>query len=360
VLFGGISGEHAISVRSAATVVRALEQSGRQAIPVGITHSGTWRLADFRSLLDRAPRELLEVPGDAGVAVAVANDGGGARLIALEGRELPEQSRSFDLVFPILHGPGGEDGSIQGLLDAAGAPYVGAGCAASAVAMDKLLMKTLCAGAGIPQVRFLAAGERTASEVGREVKATFGFPCFVKPANLGSSVGISRVAEPDGLDAALETARSWDRRVIIEEGVDAREIEIALLGGSVPKLSPLGEIVTPGGFYDFAAKYVNDDAQLIAGAKVEPAQLDAIHRIARQAWELIGCRGMARADFFIERSSGRVLLSEINTIPGFTSISMYPRLWGTAGVSLVQLVDELIDTAFDPQRSTPSRQPGKT
>ncbi len=349
VLFGGISGEHSISLRSAATVVSALQQAGYQTTTIGITTAGTWRLADFEPLLERARRELLEVPARAGVPVAITNAGSGPCVVPLEGAPLPGESARVEVVFPILHGPGGEDGRVQGLLDAVGARYVGAGCAASAVAMDKLLMKTLCEGAAIPQVRFLAAEERSATEVADQIRTTFGFPCFVKPANLGSSVGISRVVRPEDLAEALDTARRWDRRVIVEEAVDAREIEIALLGGAVPMLSPLGEIITPGGFYDFTAKYVNDGAQLIAGATVGAAQLEAIHHIARRVWDVIGCRGMARADFFIEKSSGRVLLSEVNTIPGFTSISMYPRLWETAGMSIVRLVDLLVRLASDPQ-----------
>ena len=259
-----------------------------------------------------------------------------------------------DVVFPVLHGPHGEDGTVQGLLDVIGVPFVGAGCAASAMAMDKLCMKTLCTGLGIPQADFLAVGRNSAEELAPRIRSAFGFPCFVKPANLGSSVGISRVESPDGLASALAEARRWDPRVLVERAIDAREIEIALLGSDVPALTPAGEIVAAG-FYDFDTKYIGDDARLIVPAELDENALKTVRDIAVLVWNIIGCRGMARADFFVDRRSGQVLFNEVNTIPGFTRISMYPRLWQAAGVSIEELVDTLVRLALGENVILPTR-----
>ena len=346
VLMGGASGEHSISLRSAATVTDALERAGHQVTPLGITRAGSWRAGDFRELLAAARSELVELGEDLGQAVTLVRDGAHVRTMPLEGVPGGSESRPIDVVFPIVHGPGGEDGTLQGQLEILGVPFVGAGCRASALAMDKIASKVLCAGAGLAQVDFLVAGERDADGLAAAIDASFGFPCFVKPAALGSSVGIARVETSAALGAALDEARRWDPRVIIERAVDVREIEMALLGNETPEFSPAGEIIIRSGFYDFESKYVNDSAELVAGAKVAPEQLDVMHAIAREFWQLIGCRGMARADFFIERPSGRVLFNEFNTIPGFTAISMYPRLWNEAGVDLPQLVGRLVDLAL--------------
>lgn len=344
-LFGGISGEHSISIRSAAAVEAALEQAGHNVVAVGISPSGRWLRGDYRGLLDRAASELLEVDEDAGELVFLARTDAGTRLLSIE--TATGDPVAIDAVFPVTHGPGGEDGSLQGLLDTVGVPYVGAGCRASALAMDKLAMKTLCMGAHLPQVEFIAAGTDQAREVAALIRRTFGFPCFVKPANLGSSVGISRVRAADGLDDALAEARRWDTRVIVERAVDAREIEVAMLGNEDPEISPPGEIVMGSGFYDFNTKYVGNEAGLIVPADISDRQAAEIRATALRAWELIGCRGMARADFFIDKSSGDVFLNELNTIPGFTEISMYPRLWAQAGLELDALVNRLLDLALE-------------
>jgi D-alanine-D-alanine ligase len=345
VLFGGASGEHSISIRSAATVVPALERAGHRVTCIGITRSGDWRLADFSTLLRSAVANLVEVDGDAGQPAVLVRLGHRKAGIAISDDAMPAPGLSpVDVVFPVLHGPHGEDGTVQGLLDVLDVPFVGAGCAASAMAMDKLCMKTLCAGLGIPQTEFLAVGHDDAATLAKRIRAAFGFPCFVKPANLGSSVGISRVTTSDDLAVALAEARRWDPRVLVERAVDAREIEIALLGGDVPALSPLGEIVAAG-FYDFDTKYVGDDATLVVPADLETNATEHVRAIAVKVWDIIGCRGMARADFFVDRASGRVLFNEVNTIPGFTRISMYPRLWQAAGVEIEVLVDLLVRLA---------------
>jgi D-alanine-D-alanine ligase len=347
-LMGGISGEHSISLRSAATVAPALEAAGHEVVIVAVTRSGRWLWGDFRPLLTAARSALLEVEENAGTPVFLARTDTAVRLLSLGGTRVDaELETPIDLVFPILHGPGGEDGTLQGLLDTVGVPYVGAGCRASALAMDKLAMKTLCAGAELPQVEFISADGDGADAVAAVIARTFGFPCFVKPANLGSSVGISRVASADSLADALVEARRWDSRVIVERAVDAREIEIALIGDeSRVEISPPGEIVMPGGFYDFDAKYVGSQAGLVVPADLGERQLAEIRAIAQRVWSLIGCRGMARADFFVEKSSGDVLFNELNTIPGFTEISMYPRLWAQAGVSIEGLVERLLALAL--------------
>jgi D-alanine-D-alanine ligase len=345
VLFGGASGEHSISVRSAATVVPALERAGYRVTCVGLTRTGNWRLADFSGLLRSAVAQLVEVDEAVGRPVVLVRLAGGKAAVVLADESTSAPALPpVDVVFPMLHGPHGEDGTMQGLLEVLGVPFVGAGCAASAMAMDKLCMKTLCAGLGIPQTEFLSVGRDDAKALAARIDGAFGFPCFVKPANLGSSVGISRVASPSGLAAALAEARRWDPRVLVERAVDAREIEIALLGGDVPALTPVGEIVASG-FYDFDTKYVADDARLIVPADLEPGTIADIRAVAVQVWDIIGCRGMARADFFVERSSSRVLFNEVNTIPGFTRISMYPRLWEAAGIAIEDLVDRLVRLA---------------
>ncbi len=271
-----------------------------------------------------------------------------APLAQLPERPLDAAEACFDVVFPVLHGPGGEDGTVQALLELAAAPFVGAGTTASAIAMDKLALKLLCAGAGIAQTDFLAADDADAEELVARINATFGFPCFVKPANLGSSVGISRVSAPGELAAALGEARRWDRRVLIERAVDAREIELAMLGNDVPEVSPPGEIVSRRGFYDYTSKYVDtDDATLIAPANVDPEALATMRSIAVDVWKRIGCRGMARADFFLERGTGRVLFNELNTIPGMTSISMFPKLWELAGLRAPALMRRLVELALE-------------
>jgi D-alanine-D-alanine ligase len=355
VLFGGASGEHSISIRSAATVVPALERAGHRVTCIGLTRAGQWRLADFSALLRSAVGELVEVDDSVGQAAVLVRLTGRRASIALSDDARPAPGLPpVDVVFPVLHGPHGEDGTMQGLLDVLDVPFVGAGCAASAMAMDKLCMKTLCTGLGIPQTEFLAVGRDDAKALAERIRGAFGFPCFVKPANLGSSVGISRVATADALDAALAEARRWDARVLVERAVDAREIEIALLGGDVPALTPLGEIVAAG-FYDFDTKYVGDDARLIVPAELDAIAAERIRSIALQVWDIIGCRGMARADFFVERGSGRVLFNEVNTIPGFTRISMYPRLWQAAGLEIERLVDILVRLASGENVALPAR-----
>ena len=347
-LVGGRSPEHPISLRSGATVLDGLREAGHRVTLVGITRDGLWVHGDdLAPQLDRARKTIADLDGSSATAVTLVWTGSATRLVALSGDSLGGGAGDpVDVVFPMVHGPNGEDGTLQGLLELARVPYVGAGPTASALAMDKLAMKTLCAGAGIPQVEFFAAGDADASTLDAKVQASFGYPCYVKPANLGSSVGVSRVREASALAAALADARRFDDRVLIERGCEAREIEIAILGSKPGELSPVGEILPADGIYDFDSKYVDATAGLRAPTEIPEAALGRLHEVAFAAWDLIGGRGMARIDFFLEKSTGAVLLNEINTIPGFTSISMYPRLWAAAGLPLAGLVDKLIDLAL--------------
>lgn len=304
-------------------------------------------LGDFTELLAKSEASIVELAENYGRRVALAFDGSRARLVSLAGDGLDESCSFPDLVFPLVHGPGGEDGTLQGLLSLSRVPFVGAGTTASALAMDKLAMKALCRDAGVSQVDFFDASALDATVVAEILESGFGYPCFVKPANLGSSVGISRVEEPARLGNALVSARRWDRRVIVEQAVDAREIEVALLGNDHPSFSPPGEVVSAGGFYDFDEKYRGSRAELLAPTELPSATVERLHQLCSEVWALVGCRGMARADFFIDKGSGELLFNELNTIPGFTAISMYPKLWAAAGLDMAGLVDRLLELALE-------------
>jgi D-alanine-D-alanine ligase len=266
--------------------------------------------------------------------------------------KLPAGLGSVDVVFPVLHGPYGEDGTIQGMLELAGVPYVGSGVLGSAASMDKPTMKKIFAHHGLPQVAWVAL-TRKQWEKGRErwtgeIEDSLGYPCFVKPANLGSSVGIRKAEDADGLASAIDEAARLDRRIIVEEGIDAREIEVSVLGNEDPEVSVPGEIVIKkDGFYDYEAKYVEGGMELIAPAPIPEETTEEIRRVARTAFEAVDAAGMARVDFFLERGTDRLLLNEINTIPGFTPTSVYAELWATSGLPYEELLDRLIRLALE-------------
>lgn len=337
VVFGGRSGEHEVSLASARSVIEGLEKAGHEVVPVGITREGRW-------LAGGDPLRELE-----------ASSGGKMETSgppALAAHRPPAEMGSVDVVFPVLHGPYGEDGTLQGLLELADIPYVGAGVLASAVGMDKITMKKVFAHHGLPQVRWVELTRKgwreRRKEVLREVEDSLGFPCFVKPSNLGSSVGISRATDPEELAAALDAAATLDRRIIVEAGVDAREIEVSVLGNEDPEVSVPGEIVIrKGDFYDYEAKYSEGGMELKAPADIPEEVSSEIRRIARTAYEAIDAAGMARVDFFLERGTGRVLLNEINTIPGFTATSVYSRLWEASGLPYERLLERLIELALE-------------
>jgi len=324
-LFGGRSGEHEVSVRSAVSVAQGLAP-GHAVLPVFIDREGTWRLQDGSAPRPQGGEPVFLVPSPA--------DGGRIRRMADA-----SVVAAPDVYFPVLHGTYGEDGTVQGLLELAGVPYVGSGVAASAAGMDKELMKALFAQSGLPQVayRVLRRGEPL-PDLG-----ALGLPLFVKPANLGSSVGVSKVKRAADLSAALEVAFHYDRKVVVETGIDAREIELAVLGNDAPEASLPGEIVPDREFYDYDSKYSADSkTELRIPAPLDEAARSAAQALAVRAFRAVDAAGYARVDFFLERSSGRIVLNEINTIPGFTSISMFPKLWEATGIAYGDLLSRLI------------------
>jgi D-alanine-D-alanine ligase len=344
VVFGGRSGEHEVSLASARAIMEALRRDGRhEVVPVGITREGRWISSeDPMRELEAASREII----GAGSAAAPP---------AKTGEKIPSTLSTVDVVFPVLHGPYGEDGTIQGMLELAGIPYVGSGVLASAVGMDKITMKKIFAHHGLPQVEWVGLTRRDWEGdgdgwIGR-VEDSLGYPCFVKPANLGSSVGIARATDAAQLRSALEEAAALDRRLIIEAGVDARELEVSVLGNERPEVSLPGEIlVKKNEFYDYEAKYSEGGMELVVPADIPEETTGELRRVARAAYESIDAAGMARVDFFLERDCGRLLLNEINTIPGFTSTSVYSRLWAASGLPYEDLLDRLIALALERYR----------
>jgi D-alanine-D-alanine ligase len=348
VIFGGRSGEHEVSLASARAVVETLRESGRyEVLPVGITREGRWiSSGDSMRELESCARKLAgSYPTSSSSSVA-------EQLATPVSEKLPVGLDAADVVFPVLHGPFGEDGTIQGMLEIAGVPYVGSGVLASAAGMDKVTMKKIFAYHGLPQVEWLGLTRKEwESDRGsriHEIETSLGYPCFVKPSNLGSSVGINKATDAGELERFLDDAANLDRRLIVEAGVDAREIEVSVLGNEEAEVSVPGEIVVPEhAFYDYEAKYTEGGMQLHAPAHISDQESEELRRVARIAYNSIDAAGMARVDFFLERVSGRLLLNEINTIPGFTSTSVYPKLWAASGLPYDRLLDRLIQLALE-------------
>jgi D-alanine-D-alanine ligase len=346
VVYGGRSGEHEVSLRSAATVIGAFDPARYEVVPIAITKDGRWLTGpDSLRLLEEAQRTLAPVT-EHGVEVMLPPVPSGGALVPAAGGVA---ASSLDVVFPVLHGTYGEDGTMQGLLELAGLPYVGAGVLASAVGMDKAVMKGVFRDAGIPVARWIVVrpGADATDEVRARVGDAFGFPCFVKPCNLGSSVGITKVKRADELGAALAEAAAYDPRVIVEEAIDAREFECGVLGNEHAEASVVGELVPSHEFYDYADKYVEDDARIVIPAELDADTADAMRALALRAFHAVDCSGLARVDFFLERGTDRVLVNEINTMPGFTRASQYPRLWEASGVPLSALVERLVALALE-------------
>ncbi|MGI8477073.1 MAG: D-alanine--D-alanine ligase family protein [Thermomicrobiales bacterium] len=347
VLFGGESGEHDVSLRSAQTVIGALEPERYEVVPVGITREGRWITGGDPMARLTAASPLFQLAGGEHPGEVVGGTYAGGALPAVLGGDV-------DVVFPVLHGPRGEDGTVQGLLELTGLPYVGSGVLGSAVAMDKAIGKVILERAGIPQVPWITVQRREweadPDAVERHVAETIGFPCFVKPANMGSSVGVAKAREAGDLNAALALAAGFDRRIVVERGVNARELEVAVLGNATPVASVAGEIVPCNEFYDYDAKYVDEGSELHIPADVDPETMAALQRHAVAAFRELDLAGMARVDFFLDRDSGELFVNEVNTIPGFTSISMYPMLWAASGVALPELIERLIELAIERNR----------
>ena len=354
VLFGGRSSEHAVSCVTAAGVLGAIDQDKYDVIPIGIAKTGQWVLAsgdtDSWSL---SASSLPEVAPSA-QTVALAEIGGEHQLIVASPNAVPQELGTVDVVFPLLHGPFGEDGTIQGLLELSDTRYVGAGVLASAVGMDKHFMKVVFESAGLHVGPYIAVTDRqwlTDPETVRKRVDQLGFPVFVKPARAGSSMGISKVDSLEGLDAAIEAAREHDPKLVIEAGINGREIECAVLEGrgtDAPRTSMPGEISVAGGgheFYDFNAKYVDDAAALSCPADLPEEAITRVRELAAVAFDAVGAEGLSRVDFFYT-PEGELIINEINTMPGFTPKSMYPQMWKASGVGYAELIDELIHLAL--------------
>jgi D-alanine-D-alanine ligase len=363
VIFGGRSGEHEVSLASAASIIDALERRGHRVVPIGIDRDGRWVVGGdpMRALAEQA-RTALPSGDETGAvkkaladrAEGVLSDAPAASLVRSEpaGSVPSELRQGLDVVFIALHGPYGEDGTIQGLLEVADLPYVGAGVLASAVGMDKATMKTVFRAHGLPIVEHVLIMRRDwrtrPDAVAREVAGAIGFPCFVKPSNLGSSVGISKVKTAADLARALDEAARHDRKLVVERAVRGREIEVSVLGNDAPEASLPGEIVYEGEWYDYATKYAEGQARLLCPAPLAPALTARLRELAVEAFRAIDCAGMARVDFFLEGS--RILVNEINTIPGFTSTSGYARMWEATGLAYPDLVERLVDLALERHR----------
>jgi D-alanine-D-alanine ligase len=346
ILFGGRSGEHEVSLASAASVIRALDPEKYEAVPIGISKDGRW-------LVGTGAHKLLADVLKSGERVSLPPDPTAATLVPLT-QNSGRTSVSVDVVFPVLHGTFGEDGTVQGLLELAGLPYVGAGVLASAVGMDKDVQKRLFEQAGIPIVPFIAVRrsewEREPSKVLAEIKKKFKFPIFVKPATLGSSVGMTRVTTAADLPAAMNLAAEFALKIIVEKGVKGRKIEVSVLGNDDVQASIPGEIVPHREFYDYTAKYLEGGTRLVIPAVLTRKQVKDFQDCAVRAFQAIDGTGMARCDFFLENRTGKIIVNELNTIPGFTAISMYPKLWEASGMPYPRLIDKLIELAFELHR----------
>ncbi|MFE4107471.1 D-alanine--D-alanine ligase family protein [Almyronema epifaneia] len=361
-LFGGCSGEHEVSIRSAQAIAKALSTGANadkyEVLPVHISKEGHWLMGEVAQqvlasgtplqLATSDPAASLHSPASAAATLEAAQQSPLNRLPILK------QAAAIDIWFPILHGPNGEDGTIQGLLQLMQVPFVGSGVLGSAMGMDKLAMKMAFAQAGLPQVKYVAV---TRAEVWSNpcvfpklcdrIEAELGYPCFVKPANLGSSVGISKVRSRDELEKALDSAASYDRRLIVEAGVTAREVECAVLGNDQAKASVVGEISFHSDFYDYETKYSAGQAELTIPADLPEQLTRQIQAMALQAFQAVDAAGISRVDFFYLEQTGEILINEINTMPGFTATSMYPMLWQASGVDFPELVDRLVQLGLE-------------
>ena len=380
ILFGGRSGEHEVSLLSAASVLKAIDKEKYEVVPIGITKEGRWLTPTHAERLLRGeskahgeesgrhlragdpeatPGAAVLAKGEAVIVPPVPQSHG---LVPFESASVTganpggDHSIAVDVIFPVLHGTFGEDGTIQGLLELADIPYVGAGVLGSAAGMDKDVMKKLFAAADLPIVKHVTIlrtqWEERRKEVDREVERKLKYPVFVKPANLGSSVGISKARNRKELDAAIEIAAGYDRKIVIEQGVGgkrqkARELEVSVLGNDAPQASIAGEIVPSAEFYDYNAKYLDEGSQLLIPAKINKKQMKDVQQMAVRAFQAVDCSGLARVDFLMDPKSEKVYLNEINTMPGFTSISMYPKLWAASGLGYQELIDRLIQLALE-------------
>jgi D-alanine-D-alanine ligase len=362
VIFGGQSGEHEISLLSAQSVMRAMDKDKYDIVPIGITSEGRWLLTGdpLKALTggQMTMPKLLDAPLARYAPAQVS------RALALGARRAGEPP--LDVIFPVLHGPMGEDGTVQGLFELADIPYVGAGVTSSALSMDKAVMKDVFCAHGLPVPPYLvflrSQWEYDPEAVMAYIESKLGFPCFIKPANLGSSVGISKAHDHVELDAALAEAASYDRKIVAEQAVPrAREIECSVLGNDDPIASLPGEVKPGREFYDYEAKYFDARTQLIVPAPLPDQVIARVRELAIRAFKAVDCAGMARVDFLLSAETGELYVSEVNTIPGFTAVSMYPKMWEASGLAYPELIDRLIELALerhaDKKRTRSSRRP---
>jgi D-alanine-D-alanine ligase len=341
ILFGGRSGEHEVSLASAASVIRGLDPDKYEPVPIGITKEGHW-------LIGAGAQKMLPEVLKGGQRVMMTADPTDAALVKLDGSG---GGQRIDIVFPVMHGTFGEDGTIQGLLDLAGLPFVGAGVLGSAIGMDKDVTKRLLQVAKIPVVPWITVHrhewESDPQNIQTAIEEKFAYPVFVKPATLGSSVGMTKAHSREELTPALNLAAEFAMKILVEECIIAREIEVSVLGNHDPKASVPGEIVPHREFYDYAAKYLEEGSQILIPAQLKPAQVTKIQKYAVDAFRALELGGMARVDFFLEKEGGKIYLNEVNTIPGFTSISMFPKMWEASGLPFRELIDKLIELALE-------------
>lgn len=347
VIFGGRSAEHEVSLVSAASVISALDKEKYDIVPIGITSEGRWLSSPDAVNLLKSGKRLNDQPEK-----ILTPDPSRKSLVDVGRDSLSQEGGRIDVLFPVLHGTFGEDGTVQGLFELAGIPYVGAGVLGSSVGMDKVVTKQLCEHAGIPVAPygwFLIDEYRGESKkLIASIEKKLRYPCFVKPANSGSSVGISKAHDRKELIAAIELAGEYDRKILIERGIEnAREIEVAVLGNDDPVASVPGEIISSNEFYDYDAKYVDGKSTAIIPAKLPKQAVKKIQEYAVSTFRAIDCSGMGRVDFLVTKRSNKIYLNEINTIPGFTSISMYPKLWEASGLPYPELLDRLIGLAIE-------------
>ena len=364
-IFGGRSGEHDVSLASARSVMASLDTNKYEVVPIGITRTGTWLLGTEPASLQAGSESISQedIEGRTTTAVTLTGDPNLRHLIPLQGGEPLQNDGALDVIFPVLHGTYGEDGTLQGLLEMANVPYVGCGVLGAALGMDKEKMKMIFKTLNLPGVAYVVyrrnEWERSPETILDAIEQQIGYPNFVKPVNLGSSVGINKAHNRIELEHAIQVAAEYDRKIIIEQGINCREMECAVLGNDEPIASVVGEILASNEFYDYNAKYLDNKSQITIPADLPQATAEEIRRQAVQAFLALDLSGLARVDFFLEKESGKVFINEVNTLPGFTEISMYPKLWAASGLPYPELLDRLIELALerhaDRQRNRTSR-----
>jgi D-alanine-D-alanine ligase len=351
-VFGGRSGEHEVSLASAESVMANLDRDTYEVVPIGITREGSWLLGTEPRMLRTAEQNANRDQGlEETTAVTLTGDPQLRHLISVENGEDLGNRGALDVIFPVLHGTYGEDGTLQGLLDMANVPYVGCGVLGSALGMDKEKMKLVFQAVGLPVVEYMVFRrnhwEHKPEFILHAVEQRLGYPCFAKPVNLGSSVGVNKAHNRTELEHAINVAAEYDHKIIIERGISCREVECAVLGNDEPIASVVGEVLSSNEFYDYRAKYIDGKSQVVIPADIGQATAEEVRRQAVQAFLALDLSGLARVDFFLEKETGQVYINEVNTMPGFTSISMYPKLWEASGLPYAQLMDRLIELAIE-------------